>query len=188
MVADWDCIVRKLVRVADGRVKPGHDGVGRRQPYIFFCCVRSQPTTSGLPLVFASSTLYFQLTFAKFSDRLSCGASSDPALTLYPLRPVSVNSYSRYDSTLSLVVDVNLIVTLALKSPPTASCHSFGDAFSIRFVTTTSLIDGSDPSRVSSEPCGEVTPRPTPHWNEFTWIQSLKPSVVTDPVISPYFM
>ena len=24
-VADWDCIVRKLVRVADGRVKPGHD-------------------------------------------------------------------------------------------------------------------------------------------------------------------
>ena len=29
MVADWDCIVRKLVRVADGRVKPGHD-VGAR--------------------------------------------------------------------------------------------------------------------------------------------------------------
>ncbi len=32
MVADWDCIVRILVRVADGRVntwvKPGHDGVG----------------------------------------------------------------------------------------------------------------------------------------------------------------
>src|SRR5579864_8370429 len=26
MVADWDCIVRNLVRVADGRVKPGHDG------------------------------------------------------------------------------------------------------------------------------------------------------------------
>jgi len=25
MVADWDCIVRNLVRVADGRVKPGHD-------------------------------------------------------------------------------------------------------------------------------------------------------------------
>ena len=25
MVADWHCIVRKLVRVADGRVKPGHD-------------------------------------------------------------------------------------------------------------------------------------------------------------------
>ncbi len=25
MVADWDCIVRKLVRVADGRVKPDHD-------------------------------------------------------------------------------------------------------------------------------------------------------------------
>ena len=25
MVVDWDCIVRKLVRVADGRVKPGHD-------------------------------------------------------------------------------------------------------------------------------------------------------------------
>ena len=25
MVADWNCIVRKLVRVADGRVKPGHD-------------------------------------------------------------------------------------------------------------------------------------------------------------------
>jgi hypothetical protein len=32
MVADWDCIVRKLERVTDGRVKPvkpGHDGVGR---------------------------------------------------------------------------------------------------------------------------------------------------------------
>lgn len=54
----------------------------RRRSYIFFCCVRSQPTTSGLPLVFASSTLYFQLTFAKLSDRLSCGASSEPALTL----------------------------------------------------------------------------------------------------------
>jgi hypothetical protein len=26
MVADCDYIVRKLVRVADGRVKPGHDG------------------------------------------------------------------------------------------------------------------------------------------------------------------
>jgi hypothetical protein len=26
MVADWDCIVRKLVWVADGRVKPGNDG------------------------------------------------------------------------------------------------------------------------------------------------------------------
>jgi hypothetical protein len=26
MVADWDCIVRNLVRVTDGRVKPGHDG------------------------------------------------------------------------------------------------------------------------------------------------------------------
>ncbi len=25
VVADWDCIVRKLVRVAGGRVKPGHD-------------------------------------------------------------------------------------------------------------------------------------------------------------------
>jgi hypothetical protein len=28
MVADSDCIVRNLVRVADGRVKPGHDGDG----------------------------------------------------------------------------------------------------------------------------------------------------------------
>ena len=27
MVADWDCIVRKLVWVADGRVKPDHDEV-----------------------------------------------------------------------------------------------------------------------------------------------------------------
>ena len=81
----------KWVRVEDGRVKPGHmspgpspghHGDGRRQSYIFFCCVRSQPTTSGFPLVFASSTLYFQLTFAKLSDRLSCGASSEPALTL----------------------------------------------------------------------------------------------------------
>jgi hypothetical protein len=26
MVADRDYIVRKLVRVSDGRVKPGHDG------------------------------------------------------------------------------------------------------------------------------------------------------------------
>jgi hypothetical protein len=25
MVADWDCIVRNLLRVADGRVKPVHD-------------------------------------------------------------------------------------------------------------------------------------------------------------------
>jgi hypothetical protein len=25
MVADRDCVIRKLVRVADGRVKPGHD-------------------------------------------------------------------------------------------------------------------------------------------------------------------
>jgi hypothetical protein len=29
MVGDWDCIVRKLVRVRDGRVKPDHDGIGR---------------------------------------------------------------------------------------------------------------------------------------------------------------
>jgi hypothetical protein len=28
-VADWDCIVCKLVRVADGRVKPGHDVGGK---------------------------------------------------------------------------------------------------------------------------------------------------------------
>jgi len=28
MIADCDCIVRKLVWVADGRVKPGHDGGG----------------------------------------------------------------------------------------------------------------------------------------------------------------
>jgi hypothetical protein len=25
MVAEWDCIVRKLVQARDGRVKPGHD-------------------------------------------------------------------------------------------------------------------------------------------------------------------
>ena len=31
MVAEWDCIVRNLVRVADGRVKPSHDGVGERR-------------------------------------------------------------------------------------------------------------------------------------------------------------
>jgi len=30
MVADKVCIVRNLVRVADGRVKPGHDGVEER--------------------------------------------------------------------------------------------------------------------------------------------------------------
>ncbi len=33
MVADWDCIVRKLAWAADGRVKPwvkpGHDGIGK---------------------------------------------------------------------------------------------------------------------------------------------------------------
>jgi hypothetical protein len=30
MVADWDCIVRNLLRVADGRVKPGRTGVESR--------------------------------------------------------------------------------------------------------------------------------------------------------------
>ncbi len=29
MVAEWDCIVRNLRRVADGRVKPVHDGGGK---------------------------------------------------------------------------------------------------------------------------------------------------------------
>jgi hypothetical protein len=29
LVADRHCIVRKLVRVSDGRVKPDHDGAGR---------------------------------------------------------------------------------------------------------------------------------------------------------------
>src|SRR5580704_374580 len=33
MVADWDCIVRNLVRVADGRVKPGHDVGGMSRSY-----------------------------------------------------------------------------------------------------------------------------------------------------------
>jgi hypothetical protein len=35
MVAEWVCIVRKLVRVADGRVKPGHDG-GRESVFWAF--------------------------------------------------------------------------------------------------------------------------------------------------------
>ena len=32
MVAEWDCIVRNLLRVADGRVKPVHD-VGGKSRY-----------------------------------------------------------------------------------------------------------------------------------------------------------
>ena len=30
VVADWDCIVRNLLRVTDGRVKPVHDVGGER--------------------------------------------------------------------------------------------------------------------------------------------------------------
>ena len=49
MVADWDCIIRKLVRVADGRVKPGS----------------SPPMTQGRESVFSALIL---LTFDKISE------------------------------------------------------------------------------------------------------------------------
>src|ERR1700733_1095166 len=34
MFADWDCIVRNLLRVADDRLKPGHDGGRGREPVV----------------------------------------------------------------------------------------------------------------------------------------------------------
>ena len=50
MVADWDCIVRNLLRVADGQIKPSHD-VGGDSRYFrrLVLCAACAPSPNPLP-------------------------------------------------------------------------------------------------------------------------------------------
>src|SRR5215469_16703957 len=84
-------------------------------------------------------------------------------------------------------VVVNTMVTVLLSWPATESVQSPGDAESILLVTTISLIDGIELSRLAWPLVAEPMPRPTPHWKDvssihFWWFVS-----VTSPVIEPLF-
>ena len=80
-----------------------------------------------------------------------------------------------------LVVVVNAIFTVVLSSPATESVHRPGDEASIALVTTTSLIEGIELSRLVWPLMAEPMPRPTPHWKEESSIHFSKPVVVTLP-------
>ncbi len=58
----------------------------------------------------------------------------------------------------------------------------------MRLVTTISLTDGIELSRLACPLIADPMPRPTPHWNDVSSIHFSKPWVVTSPGTPSQFM